>query len=480
MATRLLRSMSELQVFVYMPQRNGSIQPCSRFQSRFMTTSKRVQDRSRMKRVHDLEIATEKWKIVSKVMAVMEILKQEPEMIIPVRNLEQHRQRLNLPKPNRISDFLRKSPKVFDLYKDERGLLWCGMTGQAEELVEEHDKLIEEHSDKAAEYVTRCLMMSVDKRLPLDKIATFRRDFGLRIDFRNDWVNKYPELFKVVKSSDGVDYLELVSWNPAWAITELEKKVLGINEAATDHKPGMLSLAFPLKFPSKFKKVYRIGGKLEHFQEMSYLSPYAESKEGLLTPGSREFDKRAVAIMHELLSFTVEKRLVTDHLTHFRREFVMPQKLMRILLKHFGIFYVSERGKRFSVFLTEAYEGQELIDACSLVLWKEKLLRVVGYRGRKGRVPTFSDSSDIEIHDRVGNDSEDTIEDEEVEDEEVEDEKVEDEEFPGAACSSTFNDCLRNTARIDRGVETAFKKARSWTCLNIDEQVSEEEVLAKP
>ncbi|CAL1370547.1 unnamed protein product [Linum trigynum] len=76
---------------------------------------------------------------------------------------------------------------------------------------------------------------------------------------------------------------------------------------------------------------------------MPYLSPYADSKEP--TAGSREFDKRAVAIMHELLSFTVDKRLVTDYLTHFRREFVMPQKLMRFLLKHFGIFSVSERVK---------------------------------------------------------------------------------------------------------------------------------------
>ncbi|CAN7005871.1 hypothetical protein IGI04_009626 [Brassica rapa subsp. trilocularis] len=45
---------------------------------------------------------------------------------------------------------------------------------------------------------------------------------------------------------------------------------------------------------------------------------------------SKEFDKRGVAVMHELLIFTLENRLATtDHLTHFRREFVMPQKLMR-------------------------------------------------------------------------------------------------------------------------------------------------------
>jgi sensor histidine kinase YesM len=74
----------------------------------------------------------------------------------------------------------------------------------------------------------------------------------------------------------------------------------------------------------------------------------------------------------------------------------MPQKLMRLLLKHMGIFYVSERGKRFSVFLTEAYEGQELIEKCPLVVWKEKLLSLVGYREKKKKILTFGDLSDLE------------------------------------------------------------------------------------
>ncbi|KAK9112549.1 hypothetical protein Scep_020068 [Stephania cephalantha] len=149
-----------------------------------------------------------------------------------------------------------------------------------------------------------------------------------------------------------------------------------------------------MKFPSNYKKIFRYGGQIEHFQKRSYLSPYADAQG--LKAGSQEFDKRAVAIMHELLSFTIEKKLVTDHLTHFRKEFLMPQKLMRLLLKHFGIFYVSERGKRLSVFLTEAYEGPELIDKCPLVLWKEKVQRLIGYRGRKRRIETFSEFSDME------------------------------------------------------------------------------------
>lgn len=75
----------------------------------------------------------------------------------------------------------------------------------------------------------------------------------------------------------------------------------------------------------------------------------------------------------------------------------MPQKLMRILLKHFGIFYVSERGKRFSVFLTEAYEGSELIEKCPLVVWKEKVVSLTGYRGRKKKIETFDDLEDDDL-----------------------------------------------------------------------------------
>ncbi|XP_038983119.1 protein WHAT'S THIS FACTOR 1, chloroplastic-like isoform X2 [Phoenix dactylifera] len=363
-------------------------------QKRTMTKSRRVQDRSKKKRVHDLEIATERSKVTSKVLVVIEALKREPEQVIPLKRLEQYRQQINLSKPHKVVHFIRKSPKLFELYRDKKGVIWCGLTKEAEDLVEEETRLLEEHSEKAVEYVTRLLMMSVNKRLSVDKIAHFRRDFGLPYDFRNRWIHMFPDHFKVVRIEDA-EYLQLVSWNPAWAVTELEKKAMAtgtISDISSESE--VLFLPFPMKFPSNYKKLFRYGGKIEHFQKRSHLSPYADAKG--LSPGSQEFDKRAVAIMHEILSFTIEKRLVTDHLTHFRREFVMPQKLMRLLLKHFGIFYVSERGKRLSVFLTEAYEGSELADKCPLVLWKEKILRFTGYRGRRKRIESFNEFSDVE------------------------------------------------------------------------------------
>ncbi|KAJ0983780.1 hypothetical protein J5N97_002136 [Dioscorea zingiberensis] len=378
----------------FMEESNQSLSswPFQTLQKRLMTKSRRVQDRSKNKRVHDLELATERWKVISKVLVMMEILKKEPEQIIPLRRLEQYRQQINLKKPHKVSDFIRKSPKIFELYRDKNGVVWCGLTKRVEGLVEEESRLLEEHTEKAVEHVTRFLMMSVDKRLPVDKLAHFRRDLGLPYDFRNKWIHMFPEFFRVIKIDDA-EYLELTSWNPTWAVTELEKKSVAAT-SSEPHSPGLLCLPFPMKFPPNFKKIFRDGGRIEHFQKRPYLSPYAEARD--LTPGSQEFDKRAIAVMHEILSFTLEKRVVTDFLTHFRLEFVMPQKLMRLLLKHYGIFYVSERGKRLSVYLTEAYEGCELIEKCPLVLWKEKLLRITGYRGRRKKIGRFDDFSDDE------------------------------------------------------------------------------------
>lgn len=370
--------------------------------ARGMTRGRSVKDRSKKKRVHALEVAIERWKVVSKLLTVVDALKKEEEHVTPLKRLEILRPQLGLTKPHKVAHFVRHSPQLFEVCRDSRGVMWAGLSPQAEALVEEEARLLEEHSPTAAEYVTRMLMMSVERRLAIDKIAHFRRDMGLPYDFRTRWVHMFPEQFKVVRLEDG-DYLELVSWNPNWAVTEHEKKVAALASDANAGPPGQLSLPFPMKFPPNFRSYYKFRGKVHHyvktgnteqFQKTTYLSPYADARG--LTPGSQEFDKRAVAVMHEILNFTLEKRLVTDHLTHFRREFVMPQKLMRLLLKHYGIFYVSERGKRLSVFLTEAYDGTELIEKCPLVRWKEKVLQLTGYRGRIKNLGKFDDWSDSE------------------------------------------------------------------------------------
>ncbi|KAM1981545.1 hypothetical protein ACFX15_038026 [Malus domestica] len=208
------------------------------------------------------------------------------------------------------------------------------MTKQGEDLVPEEDMIHEENQDTAAVFVTRFLMMS-DKRLALDKIVHFTRDFALPVDFRTKWLHKYPQHFKVVKDNEAVEHLELVNWNPAWAITELEKKTMRITEASDDHVPGLLSLSSPLKFPPNYKKANTDKGAIDHFQKEAY-------------------EASAEAVWHLLC---------------------------------FG------EGKRFSVFLKEAYKGSELIEKCPLVVWKEKVQSLIGYRGKK-KIEAFSDMAD--------------------------------------------------------------------------------------
>ncbi|KAL9251772.1 hypothetical protein AKJ16_DCAP08624 [Drosera capensis] len=189
-----------------------------------------------------------------------------------------------------------------------------------EELVEEEERLIGENEDKAAEYVTRFLMMAVENR--------------------------------------------------EWAVTELEKKVAaaGVGGGGGDDDgnglPGMLSLVFPLKFPTNYKKLFRYVGKIVHFQKREYLSPYGDAMDSWLDRWS----------------------------------------------------LINERGRRHHVFLTEAYDGSELVDKSPLVLWREKVQSLIGYRGKKKKIETFDELSDLEEKDLLDVDSDDESSSEKLDD----------------------------------------------------------------
>ncbi|VFQ98707.1 unnamed protein product [Cuscuta campestris] len=40
-----------------------------------------------------------------------------------INTFDQYWRQVNLPKSHKFSDFLRKSPKIFDLYKDRKGVM---------------------------------------------------------------------------------------------------------------------------------------------------------------------------------------------------------------------------------------------------------------------------------------------------------------------------------------------------------------------
>uniref|UniRef100_J3LKM7 PORR domain-containing protein n=1 Tax=Oryza brachyantha TaxID=4533 RepID=J3LKM7_ORYBR len=74
----------------------------------------------------------------------------------------------------------------------------------------------------------RLLLMSVELRLAIDKIAHFSCDMGLPRDFQTRWVHMLPEQFRVVRLEPwrtAIAWsLSLDSWNPNCEVTELGEK----------------------------------------------------------------------------------------------------------------------------------------------------------------------------------------------------------------------------------------------------------------
>ncbi|GLT89652.1 hypothetical protein SLE2022_076290 [Rubroshorea leprosula] len=147
--------------------------------------------------------------------------------------------------------------------------------------------------------------------------------------------------------------IELLSWNPDLAVSAVE---------ASAQKQGSEPY-FSCSLPSTWVKSWE---RLNEFNATPYISPYLNSTG--LEKGSKELEKRTVGIVHELLSLTLWKKLSIAKLGHFKREFALPEKLNVLLLKHPGIFYVSNMHQIYTVLLRESYNGSKLIDKDPLVV----------------------------------------------------------------------------------------------------------------
>jgi hypothetical protein len=88
-------------------------------------------------------------------------------------------------------------------------------------------------------------------------------------------------------------------------------------------------------------------------------------------------EKHAWAVVHEILSMTLAKRMLVDHLPRFREGVPVLAISGGMLIRHPDIVYVSLKGDRDSVFLREAYRNSQLIEKSHLVLLKEKMRALV-------------------------------------------------------------------------------------------------------
>ncbi|XP_065860234.1 protein WHAT'S THIS FACTOR 1 homolog, chloroplastic [Euphorbia lathyris] len=311
------------------------------------------------------------------ILKIRKILVNQPDRTMSLRNLGKFRRELGLHKNRRFIALLKKFPAVFEIVKEGVFSLQFKMTPEAERLYLEELKVRNEMEDLLVVKLRKLLMMSLDKRILLEKIAHLKSDFGLPIEFRDTICHRYPQYFRVVATARG-PALELTHWDPELAVSAAElseeenrARELAEKDLIIDRPPKFKRVTLPKGLQLSKNDMRRIC----QFRDMPYISPYSDFTD--LRSGSAEKEKHACGVVHELLSLTVEKRTLVDHLTHFREEFRFSQQLRGMLIRHPDLFYVSLKGDRDSVFLREAYRDSHLVDKDRMLLIKEKLRALV-------------------------------------------------------------------------------------------------------
>ncbi|KAK7264585.1 hypothetical protein RJT34_32194 [Clitoria ternatea] len=305
-----------------------------------------------MKKDPDLESAlsrNRRWIVNNQI---KNIILRYPNNEIPIPTLQKKFKTLDL--QGKALNWLSKYPCCFEIH-DHR----CRLTKPMMHLVAEEHSLLDSQEPLFVRRLAKLLMLTLHKRLSVLKINEFKRNFGFPDDYLIRVVPKYPDLFRIVNESGRRSSMmvELLHWNPDFAVSAVE---------ASAKKLGV-SPRFSCSLPSSWVKSWE---RFRKFELVPYVSPYSDPRG--LVEGSREMEKRNVALVHELLSLTLWKKASIVKLGHFRREFALPDRLNVLLLKHPGIFYVSNKYQIYTVLLREAYTGSQLVDKDPLVVVKEK------------------------------------------------------------------------------------------------------------
>ncbi|KAG8365226.1 hypothetical protein BUALT_Bualt18G0082300 [Buddleja alternifolia] len=231
----------------------------------------------------------------------------------------------------------------------------------------------------------KLLMLSVDCRLPLDTIELIASELGLPSDFKNSLILKYPQFFKL-NEFNGRKYLHLESWDTSLAVTAREEKISsqGASTLSGELRRGKISkdsnfsgpFAFKLNFPAGFRPNVSYLEEIQKWQKMDFPSPYLNARR--FEAKDAKARKRAVAVLHELLSLTMVKRLTSAQLDAFHSEYRLPARLLLCLIKHHGIFYITNKGIKSTVILKEAYDGSNLVNKCPLLESRDKFVALIG------------------------------------------------------------------------------------------------------
>lgn len=327
-------------------------------------------------RVHDLDRVMELQKKPSLILHLKDIIFRHKNQSILLRDLEKE---VGFVQKWNFMAVIEKYPQIFKVSSGNRTPISVHLTEKAEKIALEEASMREQMEPILVKNLTKLLMMSMDNRVLLEKIELIQTELGLPQDFKKSLIPKYPEFF-TLKTINGKDYLQLESWDSLLAVTAREEK---LNSSGSDNgriisKDGNYNwpFAFQLSFPAGFRPNMKYLEEIRKWQKMPFPSPYLNARR--FDPANPQARKRAVAVLHEVLSLMMEKRMTSAQLDAFRAEYQLPCKLLLCLVKNHGIFYITNKGVRSTVFLKEAYKGSSLIEKCPLLQYNDRFIMLCG------------------------------------------------------------------------------------------------------
>ncbi|EXB39345.1 hypothetical protein L484_025040 [Morus notabilis] len=332
-----------------------------------------------------------RYKICARV--VKEVL-NEPGQVIPLRYLEKRRERLRL--NIRVRTFLNQNPSLFDVYYDRikpksQSVKFLRVSDRLKQFLEEERRIVKDNEPLIVSKLCKLLMMSKDKVLSAEKLVNVKREFGFPNDFLVNLVPRYSKYFRLIGCPDeGNAFLELVSWNPEFAKSVIERRA--------EEEPKLTGIQvrpnFHYKLPTGYFLKKEMREWVRDWLELDYISPYEDVSH--LDQASPEMEKRSVGVFHELLSLSLLKRVPVPLLGKFGEEYRFSNAFSNVFTRHSGIFYISLKGGIKTAVLREAYEDDQLVDRDPLLEIKDKFgeLLAEGWRERDEQLKLQREETD--------------------------------------------------------------------------------------
>ncbi|GFP87659.1 protein root primordium defective 1 [Phtheirospermum japonicum] len=330
-------------------------------------------------------------KKVRKILKFQELILSQPNNMLSVSRLDTLARRIGF-KQFESGRFILKFPHVFEIFEHPvQRILYCRLTRKALSQIEQENEALLHQIPDAVTRVRKLLMLSNTGRVRLEHVRIARKEFGLPDDFEYSVVLKHPQFFRLFDADETRNkYIEMVDKDRSLGVCEIERvREREYRSKGTDAED--IRFSFIVNFPPGFKigKYYKIA--VWKWQRLPYWSPYEDVSGYDLRSleAQKRMEKRAVAMIHELLSLTVEKKMTLERIAHFRMAMCLPKKLKEFLLQHQGIFYISTRGnhgKLHTVFLREGYRKGELVEPNGVYLARRRLAELVLVSPRKARV----------------------------------------------------------------------------------------------